>query len=311
MIHIPTTGSKKLKAFTLVEVLMALLITSIIGGAAVSLLYTYLKNYEQSSEYTTALQRGQMVLSMLQPVVLSGAFSVPWEDDFVDLASYLDVRPLGAVPMKEPLEIHDNGGMKSGDLRLFYALPSNLGCSTSIEDISTAFSVPLFPSSYTLNDLKSLLGSAYKNRGDTVERWVIFPSAQIPLKTSQLPIGMSVSSRGSHGVGGRISQGDRMFILRHLRAYVGRQPGQAIPSLFISDNGNPAMPQVLGVRRLFFDWNPSTRNLRVWVLSQGDGAFPEPISQDVQWPAGSGYALTSDDLRFYLAVSTADWRLRN
>lgn len=307
MTHVPQKESKRQKAFTLVEVLIALLITSVIGGSAVSLLYTYLKNYEQSSEYTAALQRGQMALSILQPVVLSGAFSMPWGDEFAGLASYL-----GVPSMKQPLEVRDNGSMKSGDLSLFYALPSNLGSSVSLDDISTAFSVPLFPTGYALDEFKSFLTSAYATPGDTLERWVIFPSAQIPMKTSQTPLDMSISSNGSPGgVGGRISQGDRMFILRHLRAYVGLQPGQSIPSLFISDNGNQPMPHVLGIRRIFFDWNPSTRNLRVWVLSQGDGAFPDPISQDVQWPSISGYTLTSDDLRFYLAVSTSDWRLRN
>ncbi|NCC97028.1 MAG: prepilin-type N-terminal cleavage/methylation domain-containing protein [Synergistales bacterium] len=301
------TGSKRRKAFTLVEVLIALLITSVIGGSAVSLLYTYLKNYEQSSEYTTALQRGQMVLSILQPVVLNGALSIPWGDEFADLAPQL-----GVPSMKEPLEVHDRGSMKSGDLSVFYVLPSNIGSSVAIDDISANFSVPLFPTGYTLGDLKSFLSSAYMTPGDTVERWVLFPSAQIPLKSSQVPTDMSVTFNGSPGaIGGKISQGDRMFILRHLRAYVGLQPGQSIPSLFISDNGNGAMPQVLGIRRVFFEWDTSTHNLRVWILSQGDGLFPSPISQDVEWPSSSGYTLTSDDFRFYLAVSTADWRVRN
>nr|WP_321503408.1 prepilin-type N-terminal cleavage/methylation domain-containing protein [uncultured Dethiosulfovibrio sp.] len=308
MTYSKKTGSKRRKAFTLVEVLIALLITSVIGGSTVSLLYTYLKNYEQSSEYTTALQRGQMVLSILQPVVLNGAFSMPWGDEFADLSPYL-----GVPSMKEPLEVYDKGSMKSGDLSVFYALPSKIGSSVAVEDISVPFSIPLFPVGYTLSDLNSFLSSAYMTPGETSGlRWVLFPSAQIPLKTSQLPVDMSVTFNGSPGgVGGRISQGDRMFILRHLRAYIGIQPGQSIPSLFISDNGNPPMPQVLGIRRIFFDWNPSSSNLRVWVLSQGDGLFPSPISQDVQWPSNSGYALTSDDFRFYLAVSTADWRVRN
>ncbi len=299
---------KPKKAFTLVEVLLALLITAVIGGSAVSLLYTYLKNYEQSSEYTKALQRGQMALSILRPVILNAALGVPSDlGDFSALCSSM------GLSMSSPLEIKNYSGMASGDIRLLYSLPSCFGAGEVVDDISSSFSLSLFPGDRPLVDLEQVLKSAYTKPGDTeAQRWVVFPSAGIPLRTSEIPKKLSIAVDGSPGkTRGSISLGDRLFILRYFRAYIGKQPGQSIPSLFIVDNANVPMPQVLGIRRIFFDWDGEGKLLRAWVLSQGDSLYSEPLDQTVEWPSSSGYTLTSDDKRYYLAVSVADWRVRN
>lgn len=306
MILSSTKKDRTRRAFTLVEVLIALLITSVIGGASVSLLYTYLKNYEQSAEYTAALQRGQMALSVLRPAVLNCAFSIPWNPgEFSSLVSSFD--PLGpAKSMKAPLEVDDIGAVKSGDLRILYALPSYFAAADAVEDISESFSLSLLSKSMGLDDLTSLLDVTYDNE------WLIFPSAGIPLQIEKKPSGLSLSFKSaSGGFNGRIALGDRLFILRYLNAYVDKQPGSSVPSLYVADNVKIAMPQIRGIRRVFFDWDRSSSVLGVWVLSQGDIYLPEPLPQDLNWPAWSGYTITSEDLRYHLAVTHEAWRVRN
>lgn len=292
------------KAFTLVEVLLVLIIGAIVAGSAVSLLYTYLKNYEHSTEYTEALQRGQMALTVLRPAVLNAGFGIPGDpEDFLSLKNSL------GLDVASPLDVRDYMGMKNSDLRLLYALPSSIGVGAAVDDISSSFTMRIFPRDIKAAELKSAIKSAY---GYDEYRWLIFPSAGVPLRTSSVPNGVSLSFSGApEGIRGSVSPGDRLFFLRYLRACIGKQSGQSIPSLYVTDNGYPAQPQVLGIRRIFFDYSDDTKVLKTWILSQGDTRFPEPLDQKIEWPSQSGYELTSDDRRYYLAVSTADWRIRN
>ena len=73
------------QGFTLVEMLIALLLGTVIAGAVVTVLVVYVYNFEQTDDITAARQRGEMVLSILEGPVLHAGLGMPnTSPDFYD-----------------------------------------------------------------------------------------------------------------------------------------------------------------------------------------------------------------------------------
>ena len=60
----------KRSAFTLVELLLAMLVLAIVMGSVLSLGYAYIKHFEQANEITVAKDRATMVLTYLERRIL-------------------------------------------------------------------------------------------------------------------------------------------------------------------------------------------------------------------------------------------------
>lgn len=300
------------KAFSLVEVLLVIIIGSLVAGAAVTLLYGYTKNFEQSTEYTKAVQRSQMALTVLGPAVLNSGIGMPDDEDGFSHFRSKIINP-HMQHMTKPLLIQDGPeGEKNGYIHVFYAIPFEKAAAKGVEDISKPFSLEVFPSDgSTAGKLKNLLNPSYGGV-DGKDKWVVMPTAGIPLRTVSVRDSFTIDFEGSPGsTSGRISPGDRLYNLRYLEAYVKNTKNTDLPALYVSDNSSSATPQVLGVRRVYFEWVDDRKVLRAWILGQGDVKFDRPLNQHVDWPAKSGYTLTDQDRQYYLAVSRADWRVRN
>ncbi len=286
------TGSKKRKAFTLVEVLIALLITSVIGGSTVSLLYTYLKNYEQSSEYTTALQRGQMVLSYLEPVVLAAGLGFPSSPDLY--THVVNGDPL-LKSWGRPLSLADNGRR----IRLVYSLVLE-AVTADMVDFSPgeSTSVALTGNTYGLN-----LDYAY---GPLTNKWVSFLSTGTPSLTGSTVSPLVLSFLGRDAI--TSARFDPLLLVRTMEAYVK-------DGIFrVKDNNIPpngeGQPVVEGVLKIYFE-ELDGNVLKVSVLTRGDAREGLSSPQEaIPWPDG-GNPITSDDYRYKLVLSSAVWRVRN
>ncbi len=68
---------KKLKGFTLTEILIAVLILGIVGGSVLMLGHTYIKHFEQANEITVAKDRATMVLTYLEKRILHAGLGMP------------------------------------------------------------------------------------------------------------------------------------------------------------------------------------------------------------------------------------------
>lgn len=282
------TGSKRRKAFTLVEVLIALMITSIIGGSTVSLLYTYLKNYEQSSEYTTALQRGQMVLSYLEPVVLSAGLGFPSSPDLY--THVVNGDPL-LKSWGRPLSLADNGRR----IRIVY--------STVLEAV-TADMVDFSPGgtasvALTGNTDGLNLNYAY---GPSGSKWVSFLSTGTPSLTGSTVSPLVLSFLGRDAI--TSARFDPLLLVRTMEAYVEGEEFK------VKDNEDSAQPVVKGVLKIYFE-ELDGNVLKVSVLTRGDAREGLSSTQEaIPWPDG-GNPITSDDYRYKLVLSSAVWRVRN
>lgn len=290
MTYWPKIGSKRRKAFTLVEVLIALMITSVIGGSTVSLLYTYLKNYEQSSEYTTALQRGQMVLSYLEPVVLSTGLGFPSSPDL-----YTHVVKDDALlsSWRSPLSIANSGRT----IRLVY--------STVVEAVTSDMAdfTPGGSTSVALTNAGSLrLDYAYGSKKYPGKRWVSFLSTGTPSLTDSGMSPLSLSFLGRDPL--TSARFDPLLMVRTMEAYVQND------EFCVKDNDGPAQPVVKGVLKVYFE-ELEGNVLKVYVLTRGDVMEGMSSPQEtLPWPDG-GSPITADDYRYKLALSSAVWRVRN
>lgn len=289
------TKFKKLKAFTLVEVLIALMITSIIGGSAVSLLYTYLKNYEQSSEYTTALQRGQMVLSYLEPAVLSAGLGMP--SKAIDYSHCVESDPL-LKSWKNPVSITDGGGR----IRLVYALPLDMVTDKMI-DFEPGESVPVSLFKGYSTDIDISYSYTSTSGIDKDKKWVSFLSVGVPSVTESTTSPLDLLFKGPRPV--TSAQYDSLLRIRTMEAYV---TGDAF---CVKDNGAlGAQPVVRGVLKIYFQ-ELSGDVIKVSVLTRGDSKNSSMTPQDaIPWPNAADMP-TSDEYQYKLVLTSAVWRVRN
>ncbi|SMG08090.1 prepilin-type N-terminal cleavage/methylation domain-containing protein [Dethiosulfovibrio salsuginis] len=288
MTYWPKTGSKRRKAFTLVEVLIALMITSVIGGSTVSLLYTYLKNYEQSSEYTTALQRGQMVLSYLEPVALSAGLGFPSSPDLY--THVVNGDPL-LSSWGSPLSLADNGRT----IRIVY--------STVLEAV-TADMVDFSPGGTTSVALTGNTDGLNLNYayGPSDSKWLSFLSTGTPSLTGSSASPLSLSFLGRDPV--TSARFDPLLLVRTMEAYVQND------EFCVKDNNGAAQPVVKGVLKIYFE-ELEGNVLKVSVLTRGDAREGLSSPQEaIPWPDG-GNPITADDYRYKLVLSSAVWRVRN
>ena len=84
---------KSRKGFSLVEILIAVVILSIVSIAAVGLFFAFTKHFEQSADLTAARQRGEMVLSRLELPALQAGLSMPNKTADFEKVFVVDTSP--------------------------------------------------------------------------------------------------------------------------------------------------------------------------------------------------------------------------
>ncbi|MCF4150385.1 type II secretion system GspH family protein [Dethiosulfovibrio sp. F2B] len=290
MIRVYEKGTKKKRAFTLLEVLIALLITSLVAGSAVSLLYTYLRNYEQSSEYTTALEKGQMVLAYLESAVLSAGLGLPSDPGGYSHCVESDslLKSWGA-----PVSIVDEGKR----IRLVYAVPLDV-VTSAMTDFSPGGSTSV---SLTGNVGGMTLEQAYLSKSSG-QRWVSFLSVEAPFVTDSNGNPLDLVFRGKSPA--TSAQHDPLIMIRTMEAYASGGV------FYVNDNNVSSQPVVKGVLKVFFEELPGNV-LKVSVLTRGDVREDSPVPQEnLPWP-DAGDMPTADDYRYRLSMTTSFWRVRN
>ncbi|EFC92294.1 hypothetical protein Dpep_2272 [Dethiosulfovibrio peptidovorans DSM 11002] len=289
MICSAETASQNRRAFTLVEVLIALVITSLIMGASVTLLYTFLRNYEESSEYTMALQRGQLVMAYLEPVILSAGLGLPSNPD--DFSHCVEDGGL-LKAWGEPVSIVDEGSK----IRLIYSVVLN-AVTADMTDFSPGASI-----SVPLTGSTSDIGMENAYSGLDGKKWISFLSVGSPSVTNSTTSPLSVEFKGKKAV--TSAQYDPLLLIRTMVAYVSGGV------FYIKDNNGSTLPAVKGVLKVYFEELPGDV-IKVSVLTRGDVKGASPISQNnISWPDSNDMP-TSDDYRYRLALSSSLWRVRN
>lgn len=314
---------KSRRGFSLVEILIAVVILSIVSIAAVGLFFAFTKHFEQSADLTAARQRGEMALARLETAVLQAGLSMPnrtadFEDAFVvnttpkiDLITALRNVISG---WNKPLYLYENAGTVGTTtyykrMGIVYCLGSGIGVLEDEHEVAADTDIVLKLSAACPDNQVKVATAASATDG-----WVTFSGCQVPF------IVKSVDNANEKLT---VTASKRDFIplfaelqyLRALYAYVS-SPGGTSPQFYIQDvTRGPAQPAVEGVSQVLFSFDDSgtdaTDVLTVHVLLRGNRRFPGQYTLgDVPgWPIAG--TVTDEDRHYRLVAISASWRVRN
>jgi len=277
---------QKSRGFSLVELLIVMLVLSIVAGATMGLLVSYMKQSEQTNELTTARQRAEMVFAILDTEVLHAGLGMPDDDArFQAVFSGLDTISSWSGPVS----------VVSGDiLQIVYAVPMGIGVANEY-DLSSGVDHDITVTGDISTDLVST--QTTKTKG-----WVILPSLLCPVKVKDIN-GTTLTIETPEA--GELSFFDELHYLRALRSMVSNG------TFYTEDVTNQsAQPRVEGIMDVRFQWDQSSHVLGIWVLARGDTRHSGLISPQTlpDWPFGN----LPDETRHYrVTVLHNDWRVRN
>ena len=307
-------------AFTLVELLISVVIVGIIGGAAASLLYSYIGSFEQTSDYVTARQRGESVLAILERPILHASLGIPESPDLV--ANSMDYVAKADTVFQKAFT--DSGGgpiintwyhpvvtaspdrsLEGAELRIVYAMPSGVVQKSGVY-VNDASIVSL-----DLSGSAPLVDVVAPSRAQ-LDSWISFPTLGFPLYvsggTTTKPMVQRPSSNTNSGF---IAAYDELMYIRALRAFITTDSNGSFFATEDVTAGSGSQKRIEGIRKLNFRFDPFTGVLNVSVLSQGNKRYSSEVAQSLAgWPA-SADVITSEDRHYRLVVTSAAWRLRN
>ncbi len=291
-------------AFTLVELLLAMLILAIVMGSVLSLGYAYIKHFEQANEISVAKDRASMVLTYLERRILHTGLGMHTVlvsgDDFSDSFEGLWDNPVFDEPWQRPIFLPEQPeeGLESEsrELMIAYSVPSGVHTVQS-GDVTIADS--------DVEISKTPGDGVEKNNVTKTKGWVVFPSVPMPflvLETVDTVNNETLVLQARYG-NWSIPINDELHFVRFLRAFIENQQFKA-QDLTIS-GAQPVIEGVLGLKVVLNDRNVLT----VSVLARGNRQFSRFVSPaDI---AGWGPLEDQNWRKYYLVALTKGWRVRN
>ena len=291
-------------AFTLVELLLAMLILAIVMGSVLSLGYAYIKHFEQANEISVAKDRASMVLTYLERRILHTGLGMHTVlvsgDDFSDSFEGLWDNPVFDEPWQRPIFLPEQPeeGLESEsrELMITYSVPSGVHTVQS-GDVTIADS--------DVEISKTPGDGVEKNNVTKTKGWVVFPSVPMPflvLETVDTVNNETLVLQARYG-NWSIPINDELHFVRFLRAFIENQQFKA-QDLTIS-GAQPVIEGVLGLKVVLNDRNVLT----VSVLARGNRQFSRFVSPaDI---AGWGPLEDQNWRKYYLVALTKGWRVRN
>jgi len=309
--------------FSLVEILIAVVILSVVGIAAVGLFFAFTKHFEQSADLTAARQRGEMALSRLETAVLQAGLSMPnrtvdFEDAFVvNTTPKIDlITALRSVisEWNKPVYLYEKAGTVGTTtyykrLGIVYCLGSGIGVLEDEHEVTADTPIVLkLSAACPDNQVKAATAAS------ATDGWVTFSGCQVPF------IVKSVDNANKELIvtaskGGFIPLFAELQYVRALYTYVS-SPGGTSPQFYVQDvTRGPAQPAVEGVSQVLFSYDDTgsdaTNVLTVHLLVRGNRRFSGQYTLgDVPgWPIAG--TVTDEDRHYRLVAMSASWRVRN
>jgi len=292
---------KHKKAFTFVELLIAMVILAIVSGAVIMLAYTYFNHFEQANELSMARERGIMVATYLEKRILNAGLGMPtmgnsFTDAFEGLWNHAD---FAGEEWEGPVFEPEAGAGYSDKLMVAYAIPSGVYTISSGDIGSAASSVAV---SRPVDSGKIDTSSDGNTKG-----WVVFPSVPMPFRITDYN-----NSAGSETVDllakeqtWYLAENDELHHVRFMAARVDETDGRfKVKDLTLSGE-QPVVEGILGCR---FSLDEENSVLSVSILARGDRRYSRPVSGS----SLSGWGAVDEEWRhYYLAVVVKGWRVRN
>lgn len=297
-----TGPSVKKDAFTLVEILIAVAIMAIVLLSAVSFLFSFILNLEQTDEHTAAMQRAEMVLTIISNPILQSGIGMPSETaEFHECFDGLSTISgwSGPVEVVTTTNVNDT-------LHIAYGIGTGLGVESSdvgsVGDGETA--VLTLSSSPEANAFSVNTLSVPKG-------WCLLPASGIPLRVTALSGSeLSVAVASGSAISADFSQFDQLYMLRGMEAGV---TSEANPVFYTNDigTGTGDQPRVQGISGLHFVFDSDTGILSVSILARGNKRHDNEVSASPPDGWESSWGFSTEDTHYRLSVLQTAWRIRN
>ena len=289
-------------AFTLPEILIAIAIGGIVLLAAVSFLFSFILNLEQTDEHTAATQRAEMVLTILSSPVLQSGIGMPTETaDFQKSLNGLSAISdwSGPVEVLTTTNVNDT-------IRIVYGVGTDLGLEEFGSDTVSDGEPPV---TLTLSGPPPA-GTFSPDAPESSKGWCLLPASDVPLRITALSsYTLTVTVASGSALDTVFNRFDQVHLLRRMEA--GVTTG-ADPAFYTNDlMGDGEQTRVQGISGLRFDFDTDSGVLSAVVLARGNKRHDEQITPSA--PAGwdPAWGFSTEDTHYRLSVLQTAWRIRN
>ncbi len=306
---------RRYRAFTLVELLIALIITGLVMAALITLFFSVFKSYEFHQDITEAKQRGHIALAAIQPFVLNAGLGLPnTETDFQNAFSGLTkLLPAdntkkfsGYVQLASDDTYKLTATHEAPALWLVYSVPGGAGVNYEYQlPANTDVVVPLegFDNLSATTNLST--------NAQLIESWVSFPSTTAPFRNVATPLSPNLTLRFSSPTSSAVqtvAAFDEVHFVRAAKIFV-RNNTLMIDRLLQGSNPQPAVDGIAG---LWCTFDPDeNRVLTVRVLARASTSRTPGIQSGIEgWPTAADAHWPRDSKYRYVVVSRS-WRIRN
>ncbi|MEA3508341.1 MAG: type II secretion system protein [Synergistota bacterium] len=284
--------------FTLVEILIAVAISSIILLVTVSSLYLYIFHFEQTDELTAARQRAETALAILNRPLLQSGMGVPQSSDlFQEAFSGLTAIDSWNGPVNVLSE------STTGDaLEFTYAMPTGIGVeSADVTTLNDGESAVL-----TLSDTPG--ANRFNTTTTSTKGWVLLPSTVVPLRiTGENGSLLTVAIASGSSQEAYLYQFDELQQLRAMKVWSN---GTALYTEDLTMSSGQ-QPRVEGISGIHFSLSTDGRVLQITLLARGTIRHDGEISSVPPSPWQTAWGFSSEDRHYRLVAVNAAWRIRN
>lgn len=331
--------TKRHSAFTLVELLIAVVILGLVASSAVALFFSIFKSNELHQDITEAKQRGQIALAAMQPLVLNAGLGLPPdESEFFSSFQWTKGGTLHRMPLLFPgpvgsvknfarpvqlaedaVTVSPSSAKASPALWTVYSAPAEVwvggggleGFPGVRTDVAKDSDSSEFLREYPLNGAAVALKLDAAFPPNTLKSWVTFPAATppCPFTVADISTGAPKITLRSHSASttNMIAPFDELHYVRAAKFFV---EGGALKVDHLDGSG--AQSIVEGIAGMWCTFDPGTdRILTVYILAKGDAQREKNVQDRVEgWPAEANDHWKPDSRYRYATVSRS-WRIRN
>ena len=288
-----TPSRPHLRAFTLVELLVTLLLAALVMGATLSLLAVYVRHFQRVDALASAQMRGEMVAAILRNPIQHAGLGLSDDVPSQVFPGLGEVQTWGRT-----LEATSNDTV----LRAVYGVPSGLvlvasdsvtlrASGSSGDTVALTLSAPV-PADMAEVD------------GTRTQGWVFFAASEKPLRVQALA-GATLTLRNPQSTDVTLAPYDELLWVRALRA---TRQGD---TLYTEDvTLSPPAPRLEegSLSDLRFQVQGGTCTVHVLACGQGGEGTP---GIPPGWPASFGTLLPAAKAQAPHAYVRAAWRVRN
>lgn len=291
------------RAFTLAEILIAVAVGGIVLLAAVSFLFSFILNLEQTDEHTAATQRAEMVVTILGNPILQAGIGMPRETaEFQESLTGLTTIQDWSGPVDVATSVNAND-----TLRLAFGVGTGLG----VEGFDNASAEDGEPAVLTLSDSPPS-GIFAANSPSLPKGWCLLPASGVPLRITAASAGnLTVTVASGSSATAAFNQFDQVYILRGMQAGVTGGPNN--PVFYTNDigTGTGNQPRVQGISGVHFDFDPAAGVVSMVVLARGNKRHAGQITPTAPDGWDTSWGFSTEDTHYRFSVLQTSWRIRN